>query len=193
MSRYTSSHAEQNHASVLERLGTSFVQIPDFIHKLMKRQSQMDIEINNLITTYYLNTMAESIQVERSQEYKQSVKMFYTAQASFDARKYLTKWGYEIAAECIKQSKRYTVISTNSYYQVSRKNSNHTARIINFNERCQCETVTMFNDFQCRHEFAIHKKLRKSYSMSRGLSYKNLGDLQFLQMICIPILRIPII
>jgi len=125
LGRHGSSHSEQNHSSIVSRIGSCLLTEPhDTVKKFMQRQGELLNQTNAFLTKYKMNAEGKARSMESNDPRKLPLKQ-------------LSSWGYELWQEEHKKSK---------YIQKDAFN-------LLDGQRCACTTrISYF--IQCRHELS---------------------------------------
>ena len=146
-----STHAEQNHASIMAILGKDFVgQLEDLLKILLERQERLNKQYNTELSEAYHDMLMKH----------QSLMNANKDQILIDASKHLSKWSYDRFEKAYKASSQYTVesLEDDSYNVYRSKNQIKPPRhFINLDTKCNCVSSIAFQE-QCSHEIKLLKK-----------------------------------
>ena len=173
-----STHAEQNHSSIMSRLGKDFVgELEQLLKILLERQGEKNLAFNKELSISHSHMCIKHRNLMNSNK----------DQILIDAAKHLCEWSYQRFEKAYKQSRYYTIecIGNNSYKVFRKKDQIQPPRnFININSKCNCVSSVAFQE-QCCHEIKLLNKfdfnrfsrrhhLREGITMNANkLLYKN--------------------
>jgi len=139
LGRHGSSHAEQNHSSVMAYMnGISYEQPEILVKLLIERQYHHMTMRAHELSQYHMKMKSE---VAKHPETRHN-----------DARLWLSSWGWELWESEASEHSEYRTTVFDDFYRVSRSS---VERDIQFGERCNCSFAKMYG-LQCRHEISIN-------------------------------------
>ena len=146
-----STHAEQNHSSIMSKLGKDFVgELEDLLKILLERQGNKNVSFNKELSVSYSHMLVKH----------QNLFNMNKDPILIDAAKYLCEWSFERFQKAYKLSSRYTVeCNGNHSYKVYQKKDQikPPRHFINIDSKCDCVCSVAFQE-QCCHEIKLLNK-----------------------------------